>query len=271
MEEATKDHTEDDVTRREERALSLIQDRGGIHQSELWKELNMNSRTESRIASSLQNKGVIRREVATYNGRRTYFLQPAKKDFDFSLLMAGDLISPLISAEEKIDPIDSDILKGGVGKSALSMNLADRLAAKGHNILYIDLDPNGHITYGLGYDKVYQDREQDLSDVILDNPTKEPEDVIYETNWGFDFVPASVRLEGLDTELKSASHSSQRLHSKFLKPLMVDDRYDYCVMDGGGERSKVADNAFFASKQSIIPIEPGAECPPALSGRSSEL
>lgn len=156
--------------------------------------------------------------------------------------------------------VSVNILKGGVGKSAISMNLADRLAARGHDVLYMDLDPNGHVTYGLGYDEIYQDREHDLSDVILDNPTKEPEDVIYETEWGFDFVPASVRLEDLDTGLKSAAHSSQRLQSQFLKPLMADDRYDYCVMDGGGERSKVADNAFFAAKQSIIPIEPGAEC-----------
>lgn len=156
--------------------------------------------------------------------------------------------------------VSVNILKGGVGKSAISMNLADRLAANGHKVLYMDLDPNGHVTYGLGFDDIYQDRDHDLSDVILDNPSKDPEDVIYETEWGFDFVPASVRLEDLDTGLKTASHSSQRLHSKFLKPLMANDQYDFCIMDGGGERSKVADNAFFAAKQSIIPIEPGAEC-----------
>lgn len=169
------------------------------------------------------------------------------------------------ATSQTMDPVAGravsvNILKGGVGKSAISMNLADRLAAKGHDVLYMDLDPNGHVTYGLGFDDVYQDREHDLSDVILDNPTKNPQDVIHDTDWGFDFVPASVRLEDLDTGLKTASHSSQRLHSQFLKPLMENDHYDYCVMDGGGERSKVADNAFYASKQSIIPVEPGAEC-----------
>jgi chromosome partitioning protein len=156
--------------------------------------------------------------------------------------------------------VSVNILKGGVGKSAISMNLADRLAARDNTVLYMDLDPNGHVTYGLGYDDVYQDRDHDLSEVILDNPSKDPSDIIYETDWGFDFVPASVRLEDLNIGLKSASHSSQRLHSQFLQPLMANDQYDYCVMDGGGERSKVADNAFFAAKQSIIPIEPGAEC-----------
>lgn len=159
--------------------------------------------------------------------------------------------------------VSVNILKGGVGKSAISMNLADRIAARGHDVLYMDLDPNGHVTYGLGFDDVYRDRDHDLGDVVLDNPTSDPEDVIVGTDWGFDFVPASVKLEELDTGLKSAPHSSQRLHSQFLKPLMADGRYDYCVMDGGGERSKLADNAFFAAKQSIVPVEPGAE---SLSG-----
>lgn len=156
--------------------------------------------------------------------------------------------------------VSVNILKGGVGKSAISLNLADRLAARGHDVLYMDLDLNGHVTNGLGFDDVYEDPDHDLSDVILENPTKNPEEVIYETEWGFDFVPSSFRLEALDDGLKSASHSSQRLHSKFLKPLMANDKYDYCIMDGGGERSKVADNAFFAAKQSIIPVEPGPEC-----------
>jgi chromosome partitioning protein len=152
-----------------------------------------------------------------------------------------------------------NILKGGVGKSAISMNTADRLAID-NDVLYMDLDPNGHVTFGLGFDDVYQDSDHDLGDVILDNPTKDPLDVIYETDWGFDFVPASVALESLDTGLKDASHASQRLHQEFLAPLMADGHYDYCIMDGGGERSKVADNAFYASKQCIIPIEPGPEC-----------
>lgn len=156
--------------------------------------------------------------------------------------------------------VSVNILKGGVGKSAISLNLADRLAARGNDVLYMDLDPNGHVTYGLGFDDVYQDREHDLGNVILDNATEEPEAVIHETDWGFDFVPASIRLEALNTGLKSASHSSQRLHGQFLSPLLAADRYDYCVMDGGGERSKVADNAFYAAKRSIIPVEPGAEC-----------
>ena len=105
-ERATGKSPAENLTERETRALSLIQNRGGLYQSELWKELDVNSRAGSRIASSLAEKDMIRREVATYNGRQTYFLQPAKKELNFSLLMAGDMISPLIGDEE-IDPVES--------------------------------------------------------------------------------------------------------------------------------------------------------------------
>lgn len=102
------DDPEVDTETREERALALIRDRGGIYQSEFWKALNVSSRTGSRIATSLEEEGLIRREEATYNGQRTYRLLPATKDLDFSLLMAGDMFSPLVGNDGAVDPIGAD-------------------------------------------------------------------------------------------------------------------------------------------------------------------
>lgn len=106
--EKSEDEADDGLDPREERALSLIQDRGGIYQSEFWKELDVSSRTGSRIASSLEEQGLIRREETTYNGQRTYLLQPAKKDLDFSLLMAGDEMAPIVGADGEVDPVESN-------------------------------------------------------------------------------------------------------------------------------------------------------------------
>ena len=88
----------------EERAgLELVRETGGIHQSDFWKELDVSSRKGSRIAEKLQELGLIQREDAVYNGHNTYFLAPTAKDLNFSLMMAGDMLSPFIG-EEEIDP-----------------------------------------------------------------------------------------------------------------------------------------------------------------------
>lgn len=87
----------------ERRALRLVESEGEIPQSELWKELDVSSRKGSRIASSLEERGLIEREEDVYEGNRTYILYPVVEKLDYSLLVAGDMISPFIG-EENPDP-----------------------------------------------------------------------------------------------------------------------------------------------------------------------
>lgn len=98
----------DPLTDREERALSLITENGGMYQSEFWKAFEVSSRTGSRIATNLADKGEIKRVETTHHGRRTYYLSAMPRDLDFSLLMAGDMISPTVSMDGNLDPVDSE-------------------------------------------------------------------------------------------------------------------------------------------------------------------
>ncbi|MFP4590231.1 MAG: helix-turn-helix transcriptional regulator [Halobacteriales archaeon] len=93
---------EADLDEDERAGLELIRETGGVHQSDFWKELGVSSRQGSRIVEHLLERGLIKRHDAVYEGHRTYFLRPASRDLDFSLLMAGDMLSPLIG-EESID------------------------------------------------------------------------------------------------------------------------------------------------------------------------
>ncbi|MEZ3144767.1 helix-turn-helix transcriptional regulator [Halobaculum sp. MBLA0143] len=94
---------ESDLSEVEQEALDLIRETGGIHQSDFWKELDVSSRKGSRIAEKLLDRELIQREETVYDGHNTYLLLPTAKDLDFSLLMAGDMLSPFIG-EEEVDP-----------------------------------------------------------------------------------------------------------------------------------------------------------------------
>ncbi len=43
---------------------------------------------------------MIERTETVYDGRKTYYLEPTKVDLDYRLLMAGDMLSPLIGEND---------------------------------------------------------------------------------------------------------------------------------------------------------------------------
>jgi len=91
---------ETDLSEDERRGLELVRETGGIHQSDFWKQLDVSSRTGSRIVESLVEQELIEREEAVYKGHNTYFLTPMARDLEFSMLMAGDMLPPFVGSEE---------------------------------------------------------------------------------------------------------------------------------------------------------------------------
>jgi len=91
---------EEELTEDELGGLELVRETGGIHQSDFWKELGVSSRKGSRIVESLVEKGLVDREDTIYDGHNTYYISPTARDLEFSLLMAGDMLSPFIGEEE---------------------------------------------------------------------------------------------------------------------------------------------------------------------------
>lgn len=71
---STKASVPDDLSPTEQAALELIRERGSVFQSQLWKELDVSSRTGSRVSQSLSDRGLIDRTEAKNNGRKTYEL-----------------------------------------------------------------------------------------------------------------------------------------------------------------------------------------------------
>jgi chromosome partitioning protein len=152
------------------------------------------------------------------------------------------------------------MLKGGFGKSTIANAISDALARRGHHVLLLDLDPDGHLSTGLGYYGRTTDGS-DYRDVLLGDTL--PTDIIRTTEYGFDLIPA-VNLEQLNEDLArdQVMRSDEQLKRHLVDPLLGDE-YDYILMDLPGTRNKITNNALVSSGNLLLPLAPVSE---ALNG-----
>jgi hypothetical protein len=84
----------------EEEGLKLIQSRPeGFLQSELWKELGVDSRKCSRIVKKLEENGLINRIEYKKDGVKTYLLRARRQPVNPGDLLAGDELIPCIGCD----------------------------------------------------------------------------------------------------------------------------------------------------------------------------
>ena len=96
----------------EEKALAVIKSKPrGVLQSELWKDLEIDSRKCSRVIAKLEAEGKIKRTWETVNGTRTYrlsYVQPKKeapkKEYRFDLILAGNEVAPCVGCTYECEP-----------------------------------------------------------------------------------------------------------------------------------------------------------------------
>lgn len=76
------------------RALEVVSSRdGAITQSELWKELGLDSKRGSRLAIAMEKMGLVAREKVLKNGRWTFLLKFIDDDIDFDIVIRAPCIT----------------------------------------------------------------------------------------------------------------------------------------------------------------------------------
>ena len=144
--------------------------------------------------------------------------------------------------------------KGGVGKTALTINLGLGLAQKGKRVLLIDADPQGDLTTSLGWtepDNLPGTLTFHMEKIIREEFT-EPDKGILHHKEKVDLVPSNIELSGMEVALVNVIGREFVLRSYLCK---LRETYDYILIDTMPSLGMLTINAFAAADSVIIPVQ----------------
>lgn len=140
-------------------------------------------------------------------------------------------------------------IKGGVGKTSTTVNLAYLAAKNGYRTLVWDLDPQGASSY---YFRI-KPKVKGGSKALIAG-TQALDGLIKGTDFDcLDLLPADFSFRNLDLVLDERKKPTQRLQ-KLLKPLA--DEYDYIFLDCPPNISLLSEAVFEAADILLSPIIP---------------
>jgi chromosome partitioning protein len=140
--------------------------------------------------------------------------------------------------------------KGGVGKTAVAINLAGALNKVGNEVLFVDMDPQGNATENLGMRQVYDLDPPSLFDVLVDSQQRNRVGELVREHQEMDVLPSNIDMTTAEPELTVARRSGERL-AMLLEHL--EDGYDFIIIDCPPFLGNLMDNALYAAKNIIIP------------------
>ena len=126
-------------------------------------------------------------------------------------------------------------VKGGTGKSSLSIVTALSLRRQGHSVLFVDLDPQNSGTFFFTADN----QGKSVFNALLDTRIG---DNILPTEYGVDLLPSDLRLLDCRT-----------IETNRLKKILSGLPYDFAIIDTAPTYDSLTTNAYLAADTIIIP------------------
>lgn len=140
--------------------------------------------------------------------------------------------------------------KGGVGKTTCGINVAGALNERGHDVLFIDLDPQGNATEGLGLNSAYDSQPPSLFDVLTDHEQRAAINDLVEHHAEMDVLPSNIDMTSVEPELTLSRRGGEQLALALEE---LETEYDYILIDCPPYLGYLTDNALFAAQNVLIP------------------
>ncbi|HEV7230397.1 MAG TPA: AAA family ATPase [Bacteroidia bacterium] len=140
-------------------------------------------------------------------------------------------------------------IKGGVGKTATSVNIAYAAAEDGYKVLLVDIDPQGASTFYFG---IKPTLEGNVRKIVSGG--KSIEDSIRETEFkNLHILPSDSKYRKLDGFLNDMKKSDKWL-KRFFSP--VKKQYDFVFIDCPPSITSVSENLFENADAILVPVIP---------------
>lgn len=139
--------------------------------------------------------------------------------------------------------------KGGVGKTTTTVNLGVALAEMRKKVLVVDLDPQGALSVGLGYDGY--NLQETIYNALMD-PDLPISRIVHPVRAYLDLIAANIDLASAEMEL-IAEIRREFILRRVLEPLQ--GWYDFILIDCPPSLGILTTNALCASKEVIIPMQ----------------
>ena len=173
--------------------------------------------------------------------------------------------------------------KGGVGKTTVAINVAGALAERGHGVLFVDLDPQGNATEALGLVDEYDAAPPTLFDVLTSAEDRSLVTDLIVDHDEMDVIPSNIDMLQVEHELTIADLVARAKHDDSLgidpqalsdlsinitpegvsgshaldvldeAITLVEDDYDYVVIDSPPFYGKLTDTGIYASQNILVP------------------